>query len=609
MVTPMIKYTFLVYHQSIEAFIEKLGGLGVVDVSVSGAEYSDEQRSALTSINEYKNILDKAEHFKTATTEFTDENMHVTLPFDTADDIRKAYSEMVETKEKLTVLKSKLTSEIREVSVWGAFDYSIISQLKKQGVIIYFYMVSAKSFKQEWLDKYNIEVISADKHYVNFVLINVNAEQLPDFDGATPIKQPKHDAFTLKGELRKVKEELKSLDEVLFRIYGNSRIIHDEIERLQYLLKESLIKSTNYTAADNRLYVIEGWTPESKCELVDAEYESEENVAVIKDKPTFEDNPPILLKNNKFAKMCEMVSGLYSMPSYHELDLTPFFAPFFVLFVGFCFGDVGYAILLFIGALTANIVVKNKAIRPITSLIMWCCFAAIIMGSLTGTFFGIDLGKMEMFKNIKFLGQMDMFSLALGIGLFQILYAMFVKAYARIKYQGFKYAISTLSWAFAIIVSGAAFVLPEMGIQFSMQSVAYKIIIGVLLLLNILFFDASKKNLLSNFGIGTWELYNGVTGLLGDVLSYIRLFALGLSSGIIASVFNDLAVGMSGDVPVLKYIIMALILIIGHGINIFMSAIGSFVHPLRLTFVEFYKNAGFEGGGREYAPFKKEEEK
>jgi V/A-type H+-transporting ATPase subunit I len=96
-----------------------------------------------------------------------------------------------------------------------------------------------------------------------------------------------------------------------------------------------------------------------------------------------------------------------------------------------------------------------------------------------------------------------------------------------------------------------------------------------------------------------------VSGLLGDLLSYIRLFALGICSGVMGFVFNDLAMKLSGDAPpVVSQLIMILILVIGHGLNIFMSALGSFVHPMRLTFVEFYKNAGFEGGGKKYKPFK-----
>jgi V/A-type H+/Na+-transporting ATPase subunit I len=121
----------------------------------------------------------------------------------------------------------------------------------------------------------------------------------------------------------------------------------------------------------------------------------------------------------------------------------------------------------------------------------------------------------------------------------------------------------------------------------------------------ILLLNNLTRNILMNLGVGLWDSYNMVTGILGDLLSYIRLFALGISSAILGFVFNSLAVSMSGNIPVLSILIMVVILVIGHGINLFMSGLGAFVHPMRLTFVEFYKNAGFSGGGKKYNPFKK----
>ena len=117
-------------------------------------------------------------------------------------------------------------------------------------------------------------------------------------------------------------------------------------------------------------------------------------------------------------------------------------------------------------------------------------------------------------------------------------------------------------------------------------------------------YNSPGKNIFVNIGLGLWDSYNMATGLLGDILSYVRLFALGLSGGILASVFNSLAVGMSPDNAVAGPIIMVLIFVIGHAINIFMNVLGAMVHPMRLTFVEFFKNAGYEGGGKEYKPFK-----
>jgi V/A-type H+-transporting ATPase subunit I len=136
--------------------------------------------------------------------------------------------------------------------------------------------------------------------------------------------------------------------------------------------------------------------------------------------------------------------------------------------------------------------------------------------------------------------------------------------------------------------------------------------VGALLMLVL---NNVKRNPIINIGAGLWDAYNNITGLLSDVLSYIRLFAIGLSGGVLAQVFNSLAKGLSGldgiaaDAPWTAYIGpvigAAVILIIGHAINLFMSAISSFVHPMRLTFVEFYKNAGFEMSQRTFDPIRK----
>ena len=129
-------------------------------------------------------------------------------------------------------------------------------------------------------------------------------------------------------------------------------------------------------------------------------------------------------------------------------------------------------------------------------------------------------------------------------------------------------------------------------------------VIGVSVL-GIFFFNSPDKNLFVNFGSGLWDTYGMATGLLGDLLSYIRLFALGLTGGVLGSVFNELAFNLTSEMSwAIRWLPMLIILLMGHGINFALCMISSFVHPMRLTFVEFFKNADFEGGGREYSPFK-----
>ena len=141
---------------------------------------------------------------------------------------------------------------------------------------------------------------------------------------------------------------------------------------------------------------------------------------------------------------------------------------------------------------------------------------------------------------------------------------------------------------------------------FTAGSVAFYVALGIGFVL-LLLLNNVKRNPLINVGAGLWDLYNNITGLLSDVLSYIRLFAIGLSGGVLALVFNTLAQGFvpEGANIFVRLLVMIPILLIGHGINLFMSTISSFVHPMRLTFVEFFKNAGFEMATRSFDPIRK----
>jgi V/A-type H+-transporting ATPase subunit I len=182
---------------------------------------------------------------------------------------------------------------------------------------------------------------------------------------------------------------------------------------------------------------------------------------------------------------------------------------------------------------------------------------------------------------------------------------MFIKAANQARMFGIRYAFSTIGWLILILGGGALYGLNSLAmLDTGTAKVSFFFVLGISSL-GIYFFNDPKRNILVNFGAGLWDTYNMVTGILGDLLSYIRLFALGISSAILGLVFNQLAMEMRPDTPVVGQLVFIIILLIGHGINIFMSGLGSFVHPLRLTFVEFYKNAGYMGGGKKYNPFSK----
>jgi V/A-type H+/Na+-transporting ATPase subunit I len=245
--------------------------------------------------------------------------------------------------------------------------------------------------------------------------------------------------------------------------------------------------------------------------------------------------------------------------------------------------------------------------KPVLTLVQLLGASTMVCGLLTGTCFGFNLYDIQLplFQSLKesiSLDNQQMFNLSLILGGIQIIFGMILKAVNQTIQLGFKYAVATIGWILVLVSTAFAFAFPSC---MAMGGTVHLVLLGIGLLMAYLY-NSPDKNIFVNIGLGLWDSYNMATGLLGDVLSYVRLFALGLSGGILASVFNSLAAGMSPDNIIAGPIVMALIFLIGHSINIFMNVLGAMVHPMRLTFVEFFKNSGYEGGGKEYKPFKKE---
>ena len=385
---------------------------------------------------------------------------------------------------------------------------------------------------------------------------------------------------------------------------------NDLVELDRYLAKEA-----GQGAAEDLVTVFTGFAPvENDAELVEAF--DNMGVLYLKEEAVLEDNPPIKLKNNWFTRQFEVFTEMYGAPVYTEFDPTPIVAPFYLLFFAMCMGDAGYGlILILLGIAVAKKwinIAMLKNIGPIISILGAGTFA---IGLVLGTAFGIDLSAAEWYpqamKKIMITGTIAGFPaqmiLALGIGIFHICLAMTVKAIGYTKRFGFRETVSVWGWLL-LIVGGIATGALGMAKLVSPDVIKWiVIVIGVVSALGIYIFNTPGKNPLSNIGSGLWDTYNMVTGILGDVLSYIRLYALGLAGGMLGQAFNILGGIIVGDgISVINFLPFALILLFGHSLNLAMSCLGAFVHPLRLTFVEYFKNAGYEGKGKEYNPLTKE---
>jgi V/A-type H+-transporting ATPase subunit I len=362
-------------------------------------------------------------------------------------------------------------------------------------------------------------------------------------------------------------------------------------EKVDY---QKVLKNTSNAVEDN-VRIIEAYVPKNETEQLD-QYLNQNTIAYFTEKPNPDDKIPIKQKNNKFARLFEPIGELFSLPAYTEMDLTPYFAPFFMMFFGFCLGDVGYGLFILAGAT----LYKRKAkpeLKPIITLAQFLGIGTIILGTLTGTFFGINLLEVESlgkFRNIM-LDSQKVFYLSLAVGTFQILFGMALKAVNSYRLMGWQYAMMPIGWI--IMMLG---IIDIATTKLAPGFTVYLIYTGTAI---VIAFSDPTAGVFGRLGKGIWELY-GITGIFGDILSYVRLFALGISGAILGFVVNTIALQIKDAAPIIGPIFFVIFLIVGHLANLAISSLGSFVHPMRLTFVEFYKNAGFTGGGKHYKPFK-----
>ena len=606
MITKMKKLTFLVYHKEYEEFLNSLRELGVVHIveKQQGAADNTELQENIRLFNRLAatlKLLQNQKHEKNAV--IATEGGTATRGMQVLDEVDALQTE----HGKLSQQLQSYAKEKEVLEVWGNFEPTGIQKLKDAGYIIGFYSCSEGNYKEEWETEYNAMIVNRISSKVFFVTVT-KAGQEVDLD----VEQAKLPAYSLS--------RLEALyDTTEQAIEGNEKklvaLSETDIPSLKAALKElqsqiefsKVVLSSEQTAGD-KLMLIEGWAPAySKVEI--EAYLNDAHVYYEITDPMPGDNVPIRLNNKGFFAWFEPICKLYMLPKYNELDLTPFFAPFFMVFFGLCLGDSGYGLFLFLGATAYRLLAKKvtPSMKSIISLIQVLSASTFFCGLLTGTFFGaniydLDWPIVQRLKHAVLMDNNDMFRLSLILGVIQILFGMVLKAVNQTIQFGFKYAIATIGWII-LPVSTAVSALFSSSELLSMGGTAYKVVLcisGAMIFL----FNTPGKNIFMNIGLGLWDSYNMVTGLLGDVLSYVRLFALGLSGGILAGVFNSLAVGMSPDNVIAGPIVMVLIFVIGHAINMFMNVLGAMVHPMRLTFVEFFKNSGYEGGGKEYKPFK-----
>ena len=617
MIVKMSRYDIVLFAEQSDDFLALLRQTGLVDITASGWEPTEQDRQLLTDIESYRKAVAWLETFAKS-----DSMRRDAKPYADGGEAYAAYVEAQQRKAALAGDVARLSKMADEIEPWGEFSAENGANLSRAGVVLRYFTAQTSAFDaaaEEWSERYTVVEINRTSSTVYFVVAAAPDEEV-SID-AQEIKAPAMDYRAARAEAAKAQASIAELDADFSRCAASVEAIRARLHELTVRMQNVKIRGTATEAADGSLIVMEGWAEKETSARVDALLDGYPNVVYIKEDPTPEDNTPVKLKNNRFARVFELVGSLYALPKYGTLDLTPFFAPFYMLFFAICLNDAGYGLVL----LLAGLLLLKKggaSLNRAAWLTIICGGATVLFGFYSNSFFGLSISKVPMFAGFHFLNfQQDFFSIALALGVVQIMLGLLINICMTTRLFGLRHALGTLGW-FLLILScclaaglstlNEAWVIPG----FTMGSPAFLAMAGLGVVL-MLFFNSPGKNIFVNFGSGLWNTYNNVTGLLSDVLSYIRLFAIGLSGGVLALVFNSLALGITGldgDLSASPWWAIALqavgasiILLIGHGINLFMSTISSLVHPMRLTFVEFYKNAGFEMGTRSFEPLRNDD--
>lgn len=586
MITQMKKYTFLVFHRDYEAFLEQLRSLGVVHIT--------EKASGTAEDATLQSLLQQADRLRKTIAQ-------------------GAPDQLLQEKANVESRIAATEKEAKAMAVWGDFSAERIEQLQQAGYSLRFFVCPQKKFDAEWGTE-----VAVEKGQVYFVVVEKTGEEASLSEElqayATELTLSKkstaallHDVEGLKGLLAAQNARIE-----LWQKEQLPAMEQEYKETLQQIDWQRVTLNTD-TVAEGALKVVEGFCPIDQTVALDTMLQ-EQDIYFQAEDPTEEDNTPIKLRNNWFTRMFECFTGMYGMPTYGEFDPTPILAPFYLLFFAMCMGDAGYGLVLIAFGLLVHYKKLNISMfEGLGPIITTLGVGTAVVGLFLGTFFGIPLAQADWYpealKGIivqgTVMGYDAQMVLAICIGVFHICLAMVVKAICYTKRFGFKENISTWGWLL-LVVGGLSALILLMLFNAPVEVTKWTLIgIAGVSALGIYIFNKPGRNPLLNIGAGLWDTYNMATGLLGDVLSYVRLYALGLAGGMLGGAFNDLGLMVLGENPTWQWVGFVLILLIGHVLNVAMSALGAFVHPLRLTFVEYFKNSGYEGKGVAYQPFKK----
>ncbi|WP_394903671.1 V-type ATP synthase subunit I [Clostridium butyricum] len=531
------------------------------------------------------------------------------------------YDKVKSKDDELTKLdneKTKLQGIVQSLQPYENFD-APLGSLKELEETVYFLGSVANQYEEALNSDLNdcyLEIVSKNNQDTYFFALcnKDNAENAAEIlrgFGFTPFKTEEED--TPLKLIHDSNERISLIESDKFIIKEELAGYDDELKKLQlaYEYYNNLVGRkhvTNKFLKTESVSLIQGWVPvkhnekftKIADEVLGADYYL--NFEDVKEEEI--DDVPIALENNDLNAAFEDVTSMYALPKYNEVDPTPVVAPFYLIFFGMMVADMGYGLLMLIGTILAlKFFNFDDGMKKMVKFFHYLSYPTIAFGAIYGAFFG-DLFKLQLPRLLDTnTDVMSILALSVVFGAIQIFFGLGMKAYVLCKLgRPLDALMDAGSWALTLIslglMAGGMFleipVLKTVGIAGS--------IIGALSI--VLTQGRMMKSAGGKIGQGLYELYN-ITGYVGDLVSYTRLMAIGLSGGSIAGAVNMIMNMVPG--PIGAFLVGPLIFVIFQTVNLLLSLLSGYVHTLRLTYVEYFGKF-YDGGGKAFKPFETQNE-
>jgi len=465
-----------------------------------------------------------------------------------------------------------------------------------------------------------IMVFRKERDYIDGLSGEFQIVRLPEVDTDEFRKTPEKILRKISGRLEKIEGEREVLRKETEKASSADRsvlILRDHLCNLRE--KENVLKELKVTQS---VFILEGWVKEKDLRVIKRIEKKFPEIHVETRTPAEREMPPVDFENKKLVQPFEVVTSLYGMPYHREMDPTPLLAPFFAFFFALCLTDAGYGLLL---AALAFFCLKKlkleKGGRQLLNLLFVAGIMTIIVGVFTGGMFGFQFENVP--ENLKFLKTfrdslmivdpmkefLVLLLFCLGLGFVQVWFGFLVKMFVGLKQRKAKEAVfSQVPWLMLLLglVLTGLIKSPEIVllglVKESPLGGLWVPAAKVLLIAGVcgMFVQPGSGNVLKRLGIGLYSLY-GIIGCFGDILSYVRLFALGLATLAMAVAINTMA-GMVMGMSKFGIILAIPIFVGGHLFNMAINVLSGFIHTVRLQFVEFFTKF-YQGGGRTFRPF------